>query len=806
METSSPSEAPIDRYVVLEYLAEGGMGAIYLGKKMGAGGFEKQVVLKQLLPEFTRQPEFIDLFLREARLSATLDHANIIHTIDLVTAGEDYFIVMEYLDGADLRTLLRRCKKKRRGLSPAAGIYVARELLSALAYAHNKVGPDGVPLRLIHRDISPSNILISGSGEVKLTDFGIAKASTHNSVFYRVKGKVGYMSPEQAKSEHLDARSDLYSLAVCLFEIITGERLFVNVGLTTSADEMYAQPVPLISHKMPGLPPELDKVMLKALSRDPDHRYQTAGEFQEALLRCAHRHGLMMSAPDLAEHLSVECGDPASWRDESGETGGIGTELYEMDDEEEPPLEPESTDRIDPDEVRMGGRTGLESDSDMSVALASGGQLLRDRDSRRRRARTSITKLTELRGIALTSMINLAGGTSTDHAGADPLIDFDDLGRSPMLPSTTDDAGPAGPMPGAAQPGRLPATMRGMQPGMQQPGMQPGVGPGMQPGVGPGMQPGMRPGMQPGMQPGMGPGMQPGMGPGMQPGMQPGMGPGMQPGMQPGMGPGMQPGMGPGMQPGMQPGMGPGMQPGMGPGGQPGMSSGMQPGMRPGMSQGMRPGMAPPMGAPGAYPPHAGAMPGHPGAQPHPQTGPHARAQVAPAQGGPHAQPQGKPHPLAPPGVHPQAPRGSLADIDPLEQTGIVVEPALSAMAPQGSAYPPSPGPGGFGESGPMQAIPTFMPQGHSASMPVGGRSPGSGVYAQTWAAALTPVQRPWLLLAIIFLVGVGTAAVIGLSGPTIHAATSPVPLAATPTAVSVSAPAAAPARAAGPTEKKGAP
>jgi serine/threonine protein kinase len=411
-----PADGPIDRYVVLEYLAEGGMGAIYLGKKMGAGGFEKQVVLKQLLPEFTRQPEFIDLFLREARLSATLDHANIIHTIDLVTAGQDYFIVMEYLDGADLRTLLRRAKRRRKTFSAAAGIYVARELLSALAYAHNKVGPDGVPLRLIHRDISPSNILISGSGEVKLTDFGIAKASTHNSVFYRVKGKVGYMSPEQAQSEPLDARSDLYSLAVCLFEMITGERLFVNVGLTTSAEEMYAQPIPLISHKVRGLPPELDKVMLKALSRDPNHRYQTAGEFQEALLRCAHRHGLMMSAPELAEHLREVCGDPDTWRDDGSEHHtGAGTELYDID---------ESTDQIHPDEL-------FEDDDFDEVSVAvDGGQLLRENEQRARRARTAMSKLTELRGIELTSMINMTG---VEHAGAQPLIDLDDLGQQPQL-------------------------------------------------------------------------------------------------------------------------------------------------------------------------------------------------------------------------------------------------------------------------------------------------------------------------------------------------------------------------------------
>ena len=139
--------APIDRYVVLEHLSEGGMGAIYVGKKLGAGGFEMEVVLKQLLPEFTQQEEFIDLFLREAKLSATLDHANIVHTIDLVTAGGEYFIVMEYLPGGDLRTLLKRAKRRGTRFSPAAAIYICREVLSALAYAHVKRDFDGKPLQ-----------------------------------------------------------------------------------------------------------------------------------------------------------------------------------------------------------------------------------------------------------------------------------------------------------------------------------------------------------------------------------------------------------------------------------------------------------------------------------------------------------------------------------------------------------------------------------------------------------------------------------------------------------------------------------
>jgi serine/threonine protein kinase len=404
-----PQGAPIDRYVVLEYLAEGGMGAIYLGKKLGAGGFEKQVVLKQLLPEFTRQPEFIDLFLREARLSATLDHANIIHTIDLVTAGDEHFIVMEYLDGADLRTLLKRSKRRHKMFSAAAGIYVARELLSALAYAHNKVGPDDRPLRLIHRDISPSNILISGNGEVKLTDFGIAKAATHNSVFYRVKGKFGYMSPEQARSEPLDARSDLYSLAVCLFEMMTGQRLFVSAGLTTSAEEMYSRPIPLISKLVDGMPSELDKVMLRALSVDPDHRYQTAAEFQEALLRCAHRHGLMMSAPELAEHLRMVCGPPSQWREqELSVTANDGTELY--------------------DQVEGTQQLSFADDGSEIDVVDLGSELvnINSISKKRERAKTSMTKLGDLRGIELTSLAKF----DDEHAGAEPLVDLDSFGGS----------------------------------------------------------------------------------------------------------------------------------------------------------------------------------------------------------------------------------------------------------------------------------------------------------------------------------------------------------------------------------------
>ncbi len=451
-------DAPIDRYVVLEHLSEGGMGAIYVGKKLGAGGFEMEVVLKQLLPEFTQQEEFIDLFLREAKLSATLDHANIVHTIDLVTAGGEYFIVMEYLPGGDLRTLLRKAKRLGKRFSPAAAIYISREILSALSYAHSKRDFDGNPLKLIHRDVSPSNVLLSYAGEVKLTDFGIAKAATHTSLFYKVKGKIGYMSPEQAKSESLDHRSDLYSLAVCMYEILTGERLFVHAGLTTSADEIYSQPVPMVSKKVPGLTPELDVIMKKALSIDPAQRYQTAGEFQEALMRCAHRNGLLMSAPELSRELLEACGPIDQWRGEDDDDDDLevpraGTEVYDPSDEDD--------DDDSALEIAPSGPLSIHSIAARAKSSPSGAKSPPlGTKSPPLRPKTEVGKF---QGVELTSIINMMD--LDDRLGSQPLVDLDSgpkprprrdsydsdpglasLVRSLPAARSGQEAGPGGPM------------------------------------------------------------------------------------------------------------------------------------------------------------------------------------------------------------------------------------------------------------------------------------------------------------------------------------------------------------------------
>src|SRR5678815_969805 len=190
------------------------------------------------------------------------------------------------------------------------------EVLAGLAYAHTRRNPDGASLAIIHRDVSPSNILCSVQGEVKLSDFGIAKASTHSSVFYRVRGKIGYMSPEQARNQPIDARTDLYSLAVCLYEALTGERLFVG-DLSTPADVIYGQPIAPPSEKRRGLPPALDDVMGQALAPRIDDRFQDARAFAEALRQVAHHHGLLSSAPQLAEDLRGLLGvDPGRWLQE----------------------------------------------------------------------------------------------------------------------------------------------------------------------------------------------------------------------------------------------------------------------------------------------------------------------------------------------------------------------------------------------------------------------------------------------------------------------------------------------------------
>jgi len=294
------------------------MGALYLGRCISASGerlndgLSADVVLKHLPPEHAGDPKHIEMFVREAQLSARFDHPNIVRTLDLVNAGDDYYIVMEYVRGGDLRTILRRAKRRQQKLSIDSVLFIATEVLGALHYAHERRTSDGRPLGVVHRDVSPSNILLSAEGAVKLTDFGIAKSPTQGSVMFKLKGKLGYMSPEQARGEPVDVRSDLFAVGVVLYEALVGERLFV--GQIAQAAAVYSQAVRAPSRKRGEVSTEIDEIVLRSLSLDRGGRYSSAQEFRNALLRVAERTRRKLSEPLLASDLRHACGDDsASW-------------------------------------------------------------------------------------------------------------------------------------------------------------------------------------------------------------------------------------------------------------------------------------------------------------------------------------------------------------------------------------------------------------------------------------------------------------------------------------------------------------
>jgi serine/threonine-protein kinase len=308
------SAAAQEQYVIGPYLNQGGMATVFLGKHIGRTGIATPIVLKRLRSELTHVPELRALLFSEAELQSRLLHPCIVRTTDLVVIDGEYYLVMEYVRGGDLLLLLRRARRRGQRFSAAAALFIVRELLQALGYAHELRDARGVPLGVIHRDISPANILISGDGEVKLSDFGIAQTSQVEELGLRLRGKVGYMSPEQARQEELDQRSDLFSLGTVLYELLTAKRLFVGQE-GESASRVYAAPILPPSTLCPSLPPAADAVILRALQLDKNDRPRSALKWYEELLLLSQRHGLWMDRSELGAHLRVMLGDdPESWR------------------------------------------------------------------------------------------------------------------------------------------------------------------------------------------------------------------------------------------------------------------------------------------------------------------------------------------------------------------------------------------------------------------------------------------------------------------------------------------------------------
>ena len=267
--------AELGRYSVDSLLARGGMGEVYLGRIRGAHGFERPVVIKVIRTELLSDERIALMFVDEARIAAGLHHRNIVQIIDFDLFDEGAYIVCEHVDGCDLRALLRHLRAPPRF---DIAVAIVAELGTGLEAAHEASGEDGHPLNLVHRDVSPSNVLLGVDGEVKIADFGVAKARirSYQTVSGSIKGKAPYMAPEQILGEKLDRRADVFSLGVLLFEITTRTRLYSASSNAVAMKQILNGEVADPAERRPGYPPELAQIVRRALARDRDRRYQTA--------------------------------------------------------------------------------------------------------------------------------------------------------------------------------------------------------------------------------------------------------------------------------------------------------------------------------------------------------------------------------------------------------------------------------------------------------------------------------------------------------------------------------------------------
>lgn len=281
--------AELGRYGLLEPLGRGGMAEVWKARTRGPAGFEHDVVIKRIQPAHGSDPEFIQLFLEEARISGMLHHANIVQVHDFVDDGSDLFLVLEYVDGPSLSRALRALRSVGRAMPPAIAAFIAREICRALDYVHTLADSEGRPLEILHRDVTPSNILLTANGGIKLLDFGVAKYRGSASLTRAgtMRGKPAYLAPEQiegaAGGAPIDRRIDIFALGVVLHEMLSLEHLFAGDSDLITVKKVLEMKIPLPSARRPDVPPELDAIVMKALERDRDRRYASAGAMAREL-------------------------------------------------------------------------------------------------------------------------------------------------------------------------------------------------------------------------------------------------------------------------------------------------------------------------------------------------------------------------------------------------------------------------------------------------------------------------------------------------------------------------------------------
>src|SRR5687767_11874167 len=281
------------------------MAEVFKAKAFGVEGFERLVAVKRILPSIAEDQEFITMFIDEAKISVQLTHANIAQIFDLGKVGDSFFIAMEFVHGKDLRAIFDRARKRGEPLPVPMACYNVMKICEGLDYAHNKKDPAGRDLNLVHRDVSPQNMLISYDGEVKIIDFGIAKAAgkagkTQAGI---LKGKFGYMSPEQVRGLPLDRRSDIFAVGIVLYELLTGERLFVGESDFSTLEKVRNVEIMPPRTYNKKVPEELEQIVLKALAKDVDDRYQTAMDLHDDLQSFMYTSGNFFARKDLSGYM-----------------------------------------------------------------------------------------------------------------------------------------------------------------------------------------------------------------------------------------------------------------------------------------------------------------------------------------------------------------------------------------------------------------------------------------------------------------------------------------------------------------------
>jgi serine/threonine protein kinase len=293
-----------NRYRITERVAAGGMAEVFRGVAESMRGFKKNIAIKRILPSLTKNKKFVAMFLDEARLSLALQHANIVQVFDIGHTDDTYFIVMEFVDGCDLKSLLEWRRRINKRIPIAHTLYVVMEICKGLSYAHELPNPEtDAAMGIVHRDISPPNVLISKQGEIKVVDFGLAKATSQVEITDPgvVKGKMSYLSPEAARGEEVDHRADIFAVGILLYEMLTGKRLFYGETDYQTVELVRNAKVPPIKPQNPQVEPELEDIVRKSLSRRKEDRYQSATDLQDALAQYSYSRGLKVISRDIAE-------------------------------------------------------------------------------------------------------------------------------------------------------------------------------------------------------------------------------------------------------------------------------------------------------------------------------------------------------------------------------------------------------------------------------------------------------------------------------------------------------------------------